>query len=126
MYKPEDLSPELLRVCPTALPCWEEHLEWWGLEERDIYKDLTELACHIVDSVRVGNIGGFEAFFSLVETLLKDGDEDINGLSPLASSKTFRLLLRILPLPAVHRAMIASLVPPVPVSIEGCLRATRA
>ena len=30
--------------------------------------------------VRVGKTGEFEAFFSPLETLLKDGDEDMRGL----------------------------------------------
>ena len=43
-------------ICPELRKAWEEHLEYWGDDDRGDYIDISVLAHFIVDSYKEGNL----------------------------------------------------------------------
>ena len=62
-----EIIPALLQVCPSVGSAWEEHIVWWGDDERGDYNDIAVFAHHIVESYSVGEYAEFPAFFRQVE-----------------------------------------------------------
>jgi hypothetical protein len=85
MISREEIVPRLLQACPTAQRAWDEHVAWWGTEDRGIYNDVAVLAHHVVVSLKSRDTRKFDAFFRVLEELLVTGDPDtravaVNGL----------------------------------------------
>jgi hypothetical protein len=70
----------LLESCPGIAPEWEEHLAWWGCEERGYYNDISVIAHYLVNCVRIGQTDFFPGVFELVEHYITAGDEDTRNL----------------------------------------------
>jgi hypothetical protein len=63
-----------INICPELQKVWDDHLEYWGDDERGDYNDLSVLAHFIVDRYKEGNIERFDAIFALIEKILNTGN----------------------------------------------------
>ncbi len=88
----------LLEACPGIEPDWEEHLAWWGDEERGHYNDISVIAHYLVDCVKRVQTDFFPRVFQLVEQYITGGDEEtrnlmvvglLEGLQNVASWESF-------------------------------------
>ena len=50
----KEIIPLFIDICPELRKAWEEHLEYWGSDERGDYNDISVLAHFIVDSYKQG------------------------------------------------------------------------
>lgn len=71
----------LLKACPTATTAWNDHLEWWGDQERGRFNDMGVFAQHVVDCDCQLRTEEFSAFFALLERFLVEGSEEVRGLA---------------------------------------------
>ena len=81
MLSQQDVIPALLAACPSFTRPWEEHLAWWGDDERGAFNDTGAFAQHVVESFSLGRVDEFPALFAAIEDLLVNGDEDCHGLT---------------------------------------------
>jgi len=58
---------------------WRQHLEEWDGEERGIFNDTGEFARYLVESYERGDTSEFETAFSVVERLIREGDDEARG-----------------------------------------------
>lgn len=77
----DQMVPELLRACPSAKSRWDEHLAWWGDDERGRYNDVNVFAQYVVDSYVGRNVDERAAFFTLLERFLTEGDAEVVELA---------------------------------------------
>ena len=84
MLSVEKVIPKLLakvhEIYPDFRDRWNEHLQYWGDQERGLYTDMMEFAHYLVDTAVSGRTHGFGPIFELVEKLIVEGDEEAKGL----------------------------------------------
>jgi hypothetical protein len=71
-----EVLPLLLSACPGFEQSWRAHVEWWKDGEPGIFNDTGEFAHYLVDRYAEGAISECETAFTVIETILRDGDED--------------------------------------------------
>lgn len=76
-----EVIPLLLETCPGISARWAEHLAGWEGSERGPFNDTSEIARYVVDSFAEVKTEEFGALFSLLERIIRDGDEDARGLA---------------------------------------------
>ncbi len=76
----DQIVPKLLQACPEAKDAWEQHLSFWGGEERGLFNDVAVFADHIVEGFTVGDTVEFEAFFLVLEEMIESKDETVRAL----------------------------------------------
>lgn len=82
MIEAHEIIPHLLTACPGFQPDWNEHLDWWGDDEqRGLYLDVGAFAQYLVDAYMNGNVECFSAAFAVIEQLIVDGTDDVQGLA---------------------------------------------
>ena len=70
----KEIVPLFIDICPELRKAWEEHLEYWGDDDRGDYIDISVLAHFIVDSYKEGHTECFDKIFVLIEEILNNGD----------------------------------------------------
>jgi hypothetical protein len=95
-----DVVPLLLDACPGARTAWDEHRADWDDEEPGAFLDMAVFARHVVESAVRGDTDGFHEFFGLVERLLVEGDEEVQGLASVGLIETIQTVSSHYPLPA--------------------------
>ena len=78
---PQDIVPSLLRACPSAEARWQEHLAWWGDDERGLHNDVAIFAHHVVESFAEGRTDEFAAFWDVVESMVQSSDPQVKDLA---------------------------------------------
>jgi hypothetical protein len=71
----------LLEACPTAASAWNDHVEWWGDQERGHYNDMAVFSRHIVDCDSQMRPDELPAFFALLERFITEGSAEVRGLA---------------------------------------------
>jgi hypothetical protein len=71
----------LLKTIPGFETAWQEHLKYWGAEERGEYNDIAEIARYIVESYANDNVSEFPTFFETVEAIVNEGDNSAKELA---------------------------------------------
>lgn len=69
-----------LEICPEFQIQWNEHLQYWGNQERGEYIDISEFARFVVDCYASGKIERFPQIFEKIEALLTNGHPKIKEL----------------------------------------------
>ncbi|HEY9219448.1 MAG TPA: hypothetical protein VIO94_15485 [Phenylobacterium sp.] len=68
----------LLEADPTFEPAWRAFLsDWEGEADLPHYMALGDLARHLIDRLKCGDIEGFPAVFDVVEQWHRHGDHDV-------------------------------------------------
>jgi len=75
-----EIIPRFLEICADFRKQWEEHLEYWGKDERGMYNDIAEFAHFIVDSYKDGKTEKFPEVFKQIESYLVNGDEKVKEI----------------------------------------------
>lgn len=81
MIKADNVTTLLLEACPSATRKWQDHLSYWEDDERGHHTDISVFAHHIVDSFSEQKTEEFPKFFTLLEKLIEEGDEETRGLA---------------------------------------------
>jgi hypothetical protein len=71
----DEVIPSLLAAAPGFQAAWQEYLKSWDREDRGIYTDAGEFAHYVVRSYADGNTAEFNAIFTTLETILREGDD---------------------------------------------------
>jgi hypothetical protein len=80
----------LLQACPSARSAWDEHLAWWGDQERGIYNDTAVFAHHMNTALKAGDTREFAAFFGALEDFLADGNSDAKTVAVIGIIETLQ------------------------------------
>ncbi len=79
-----------LKICPNVHDEWNEHLEWWGGDERGSYNDIAVFVHHTVDCYEQNDQSSLNNIFSLVEKLILDGAQEIRNLMIIGFLETLQ------------------------------------
>lgn len=90
MIEQSEIMPSLLELCPDFRPRWEEHLQYWGDDERGIFIDTAEFVHYLVASYERGNTGDFPAVFSRVEAIITNGTPEARAAAVLGILETLQ------------------------------------
>jgi hypothetical protein len=80
MLSNTEVITNLIEACPGIESKWEEHLAWWGDEERGSYNDISVIAHYLVERVTEDQTDFFPKVFQLIEQYLVEGGEEIRNL----------------------------------------------
>jgi hypothetical protein len=80
IIKVPEIIPIFLDMCPEFQPQWDEHVKYWGDNDRGEYIDIAEFARFVVDCYANGQRERFPQVFQAVEALLKNGHPKIKEL----------------------------------------------
>ena len=90
MIQEDEIVPRLLQACPSAGSAWNEHLAWWGGQERGIYNDTAIFAHHLNAALKAGDTREFAAFFGALEDFLADGSSDTKTVAVIGIIETLQ------------------------------------
>jgi hypothetical protein len=76
-----DIVPRFLAACPGLTLAWNEHLEYWGDQDRGCYNDVSVISSYLVDCYERGEVKEFAAAFDSLEQCIVDGDEKTQELA---------------------------------------------
>ncbi len=76
-----EIVPTLLAACPSANERWNDHLAFWGNDERGLYNDVGVFAHHAVEKFARGETEEFAALFDAVEDMLQSEDDRVKDLA---------------------------------------------
>ena len=79
----ENMVSDLLKALPSVKVRWDEHLEYWGDEERGCYNDMSVFAHHIVECYQRGQTDEFGSVFALIERFISEGSPDVRELATI-------------------------------------------
>ncbi|NBW76551.1 MAG: hypothetical protein EBR34_12245 [Sphingomonadaceae bacterium] len=75
MIAPANMFEPILEADPTFAPAWDAFLaEYAEAGELPLYILLSELAVHLIDRARRGDVAGFQKIFAEVERWHTEGD----------------------------------------------------
>ena len=80
MTESPKLIEKFLLLCPEFRAKWDEHVAYWGDQERGEYTDIAEFAHFLVDSYAHQRTESFPRIFSEIERLLTEGDPNVKEL----------------------------------------------
>jgi hypothetical protein len=69
-----EIIHRFIEMCPELQKRWDDHLEYWGKEDRGDYIDISVVAHFIVDSLKEGLTENYDKIFSLIEEKLNEGN----------------------------------------------------
>jgi hypothetical protein len=84
------MAAALLNAIPSARTRWDQHLEYWGDDERGDYLDMAEFAHHIVECYRNGETDELPSVFALIERFVTEGPSDVRGLATVGLLETIQ------------------------------------
>lgn len=76
-----ELLSELLEACPSAAAAWKEEQDDWDDDRPGHFIEIAVFARHIVQSYGEDRTEEFPPFFDLLERMIVEGDEDVQGLA---------------------------------------------
>lgn len=92
MVELNEVNNIFLKMCPGAQNKWNEHLDWWGSNERGNYNDIAIFVDYTVDCYEQNDRSCLNNIFSLVETLILNGTEEVKGLMIVGFLETLQNL----------------------------------
>ncbi len=88
----ENMALDLLKVFPSVKVRWDEHLKFWGDEERGYYNDMSVFAHQIVECYRCGQTNEFGSVFALIERFISEGPTDVRELATIGLLEDIRII----------------------------------
>ena len=85
-----EIIPRLLEACPSSRRAWDEHVAWWGGEERGVYNDTAIFAQHMAAALKAGDTREFGAFFGVLEEFLTAGDTETKTVAVIGVIETLQ------------------------------------
>jgi hypothetical protein len=58
---------------------WQKHLDWWEGEEAGLCNDMSQFSRYVTELIMNKQIGTLPQIFDFVETLMIDGDADVQN-----------------------------------------------
>ena len=102
--------PILLRTCPNFESWRKDHFKDQTRGEDGIFIETGDFAAFLVECYGKGQTSDFERVFGVIETLLRDGDEDARGLAIVGVLESIQTVASHQPFgPDVFRAWLGPL-----------------
>lgn len=90
IVKVPSIIPDLLKICPGIDSRWQEHLEYWGDDERGEYNDASVIVHFVVDSYSKNRTHFFPRLFAKVEEYITTGHPKQKEIAVLGFLETLQ------------------------------------
>lgn len=93
-----EIIPGLLRECPELQAAWDKHAADWAQEDpKDYdgeipgdYNNASEMIHALIEFYAQGETHWFPRFFTYIERLLKEGDEEVQNIAVIGYLETLQ------------------------------------